>query len=88
MNIKLTRDNQEFILKADSVDDFFRQLKSLPAGEYTVDAMDGKRRPGKHARKVSAILAMPLVSTILDVIAVLLMLGCIVPLWIIGCALI
>ena len=83
MTIKLTKDNQEFILKASNEDDFFSQLKVLPAGEYAVENLSKARRSGKRSRKPINIRKVQLVAVALEVACILGWFISLIALWII-----
>lgn len=75
-------------LSACNSDEFFSEFSKLPAGEYTVTVLSDESRSGKHHRKMSKYRVMAIVNMVLEVLAIVVALGCIIPLWIIGCALI
>lgn len=75
-------------LSADNSKVFFEEFAKLPAGEYTVTVLSDESRSGRCHSKSSTMSTMAIVNMVLEALAILLMLASIVPLWIIGCALI
>lgn len=84
-SVKLNESN--LVLSTNDSEIFFKEFAKLPEGEYTVDVMSDASRSGKHGRKKPTSRVSNTVGLVLEFIAVLLALGCIVPLWIVACAL-
>lgn len=85
-SVKLNESN--LVLSANDSEVFFKEFAKLPEGEYTVNVLSDNCRSGKHGRKVNREHVASIIAIVLEFVAIAVALGCIVPLWIICCALI
>ena len=84
-SVKLNESN--LVMSANDSETFFEEFAKLPEGDYTVNVMSDLRRSGKHRRKMPDSQVTAIVNMVLEIIAIVVSLGCIVPLWIVACAL-
>ncbi len=88
MKYNVTVNESNLVLSADNSKTFFEEFAKLPNGEYTVTVLSDESRSGKHQRQMLTNRELTTINMVFEVIAILLALACVIPLWIIGCALI
>lgn len=88
MNYKVVKNEPTLEIEATDSEVFFEEFSKLQPGEYTVTILSDESRSARRCCRKLSNRTRDVINTVLEFIAILLMMSSIIPLWIIGCALI